>query len=162
MERVLRDFKPKTYDVNKQLKAIEAFEAQAVKSAEETKGVVDRELGDLQKTLTNIEEARPFEDLTVVCGDNRFTRLALRDSACGLVLIGFWLIWALSQDEVAAAQQDIDKRTEQLVSKGKWQVPGYKVHSQQELVKNAALSILTFPPFTGALWRSRRAISFQL
>ena len=31
------------------------------------------------------------------------------------------------QDEVAAAQPEIDKRTEQLVSKGRWQVPGYKV-----------------------------------
>jgi hypothetical protein len=31
------------------------------------------------------------------------------------------------QDEVAAAQPDIDKRTEQLVAKGRWQVPGYKV-----------------------------------
>lgn len=31
------------------------------------------------------------------------------------------------QDEVASAQPDIDKRTEQLVSKGRWAVPGYKV-----------------------------------
>ena len=52
--------------MNRQIKAIEAFEAQAVKSAEETKGVVDKELKDLEKTLKNIEEARPFEDLTVV------------------------------------------------------------------------------------------------
>jgi len=94
MEKVMRDFKPKTYDVNRQIKAIEAFEAQAVKSAEETKGVVDRELQDLEKTLKNIEEARPFEDLTV--------------------------------DEVAAAREDIDKRTEQLLSKGRWNVPGYQ------------------------------------
>ena len=54
--------------MGRQLKAIEAFEAQAVKNAEETKGLVDKELGDLAKTLKNIEEARPFEDLTVVCG----------------------------------------------------------------------------------------------
>jgi hypothetical protein len=52
--------------VNRQIKAIEAFEAQAIKSAEETKAVVDKELSDLQKTLKNIEEARPFADLTVV------------------------------------------------------------------------------------------------
>ena len=51
----------------RQIKAIEAFESQAVKNAEETKGRVDLELKDLQKTLKNIEEARPFEDLTVVC-----------------------------------------------------------------------------------------------
>lgn len=38
-----------------------------MKNAEETKGRVDLELKDLAKTLKNIEEARPFEDLTVVC-----------------------------------------------------------------------------------------------
>merc|ERR1711967_991 len=48
-----------------QVKSIEAFEAQAVKSAEETKGKVDAELKDLEATLKNIESARPFEDLTV-------------------------------------------------------------------------------------------------
>ena len=31
------------------------------------------------------------------------------------------------QDEVAAARPEIDARTEQLVSKGRWDVPGYKV-----------------------------------
>ena len=67
IEKSFNAFKPQTYDVNRQIKAIETFEAQAVKSAEETKSVVDKELSDLQKTLKNIEEARPFEDLTVVC-----------------------------------------------------------------------------------------------
>ena len=52
--------------MGRQIKAIEAFEAQAVKSAEETKGKVDLELKDLEKTLKNIEEARPFDELTVV------------------------------------------------------------------------------------------------
>ena len=66
IERQFKAFKSQTYDVGRQLKAIEAFEAQAVKSAEETKEVVDRELKDLDKTLRNIEEARPFVDLTVV------------------------------------------------------------------------------------------------
>ncbi|KAF2262400.1 NAC-domain-containing protein [Lojkania enalia] len=94
IEKSFNAFKPQTYDVNRQIKAIEAFEAQAVKSAEETKSVVDQELRDLEKTLRNIEEARPFEDLTV--------------------------------DEIATAQPDIDKRTEQLISKGRWHVPGYK------------------------------------
>ncbi|KAK3069960.1 ATP synthase d subunit, partial [Teratosphaeriaceae sp. CCFEE 6253] len=60
----------------------------------ETKGKVDAELQDLEKTLKNIETARPFEDLTV--------------------------------DEVVAARPDIDERVSQLVSKGRWQVPGYK------------------------------------
>ncbi|EAT85266.2 hypothetical protein SNOG_07800 [Parastagonospora nodorum SN15] len=94
IEKQFSAFKPQTYDVSRQIKAIEAFEAQALQSAEQTKSVVDKELSDLEKTLKNIEEARPFSDLTV--------------------------------DEVAAAQPDIDKRTEQLVSKGRWAVPGYK------------------------------------
>ncbi|KAG9622878.1 hypothetical protein KCV04_g13101, partial [Aureobasidium melanogenum] len=66
IEKQFNAFQPKKYDVNRQIKAIEAFEAQAVKAAEQTKSNVDVELKDLQKTLKNIEEARPFEDLTVV------------------------------------------------------------------------------------------------
>merc|ERR1711879_123264 len=94
IEKQFNAFQVKKYDVNRQIKAIEAYEAQAVKSAEETKTKVDAELKDLDKTLKNIETARPFEDLTV--------------------------------DEVIAARPDIDHRVEQLVSKGRWQVPGYK------------------------------------
>ncbi|MCJ1408308.1 ATP synthase d subunit [Ptychographa xylographoides] len=94
IEKHFQSFKPATYDVGRQIKAIEAFEAQAVKNAQETKGLVDKELEDLTKTLKNIEEARPFEDLTV--------------------------------DEVVAARPDINERTSQLVSKGRWGVPGYK------------------------------------
>jgi F-type H+-transporting ATPase subunit d len=67
IESHFKTFKPATYDVGRQIKAIEAFEQQAIKNAEETKGRVDMELKDLEKTLKNIEEARPFEDLTVVC-----------------------------------------------------------------------------------------------
>ena len=67
MEKHVNGFQVKKYDVSRQIKAIEAFEAQAVKSAEETKGKVDAEIQDLEKTLKNIETARPFEDLTVVC-----------------------------------------------------------------------------------------------
>lgn len=67
IERRFKDFKPITYDVNRQVKAIDAFEAEAVKNAEATKQAVDLELKDLAATLQNIETARPFEDLTVVC-----------------------------------------------------------------------------------------------
>ncbi|KAK1024146.1 ATP synthase d subunit, partial [Friedmanniomyces endolithicus] len=94
IEKQFSAFQPKKYDVQRQLKAIDAFEAQAVKSAEATKSKVDAELQDLEKTLKNIETARPFEDLTV--------------------------------DEVVAARPEIDERVTQLVSKGRWQVPGYK------------------------------------
>ncbi|KAG9246650.1 hypothetical protein BJ878DRAFT_533098 [Calycina marina] len=94
IEKYYSTYKPQTYDVGRQIKAIEAFEAQAVKNAEETKGAVDAELKDLEKTLTNIESARPFDELTV--------------------------------DEIAAAEPKIDEKTAQLVSKGRWGVPGYK------------------------------------
>ncbi|GMF70115.1 unnamed protein product [Aspergillus oryzae] len=67
IENQFKTFKPATYDVSRQLKAIEAFEAQAVQSAEETKGKVEAELRSLEKTLENIETARPFDELTVVC-----------------------------------------------------------------------------------------------
>ena len=36
-----------------------------VEKAEQTVAKIDEELKDLQATLANIEEARPFEDLTV-------------------------------------------------------------------------------------------------
>jgi hypothetical protein len=66
LEKQFSSFQVKKYDVSRQIKALDAFEAQAVKSAEETKTKVDAELKDLEKTLKNIETARPFEDLTVV------------------------------------------------------------------------------------------------
>jgi len=65
MERRFKAFRPATYDVGRQLKAIEAFEVEAVRNAEATREKVDLELKDLEKTLENIEDARPFEDLTV-------------------------------------------------------------------------------------------------
>jgi ATP synthase D chain, mitochondrial (ATP5H) len=66
IESKIKSWKPATYDVTRQIKAIEAFETQAVKSAEETKIVVEKELKELDKCLKNIEEARPFDQLTVV------------------------------------------------------------------------------------------------
>ncbi|KAI1489624.1 hypothetical protein F5X96DRAFT_679629 [Biscogniauxia mediterranea] len=96
IEKRFAAFKPATYDLARQLKAIEAFEVEAVKNAQATKEKVDLELKDLQATLTNIETARPFDQLTV--------------------------------DDVAAAEPSIDEKTAQLVSKGRWTVPGYKEH----------------------------------
>ncbi|KAF4574910.1 ATP synthase d subunit [Pleurotus pulmonarius] len=64
-EKLLKDFKPVTYDVSAHVKAIETFEAKAVEKAKETEAKIDIELKELQATLANIEEARPFEDLTV-------------------------------------------------------------------------------------------------
>lgn len=63
--KALAEYKPVTYDVAAHIKAIETFEATAVAKAKETVEKVDVELKDLQATLANIEDARPFEDLTV-------------------------------------------------------------------------------------------------
>jgi len=63
-EKILKEFKPETYDVNTHIKAIETFEAKAVAKAQETEQKIDVELKELQQTLANIEEARPFEQLT--------------------------------------------------------------------------------------------------
>jgi len=64
-EKILKEFKPVTYDVSSHIKAIETFETKAVAKAQETSDKIDMELKDLQATLANIEDARPFEDLTV-------------------------------------------------------------------------------------------------
>ncbi|KAH7916706.1 ATP7, subunit D of the stator stalk of mitochondrial F1F0 ATP synthase [Hygrophoropsis aurantiaca] len=74
-EKLLRDFKPVTYDVNAHVKAIETFETKAVEKAQETAQKIDVELTELQATLANIEEARPFEDLTVEDVGNAHPRI---------------------------------------------------------------------------------------
>ncbi|KAJ6627393.1 ATP7, subunit D of the stator stalk of mitochondrial F1F0 ATP synthase [Mycena sp. CBHHK59/15] len=63
-EKLLTGFKPVTYNVDAHVKAIEAFEAKAVTSAQAMEEKIDAEIKELQATLANIEEARPFEDLT--------------------------------------------------------------------------------------------------
>lgn len=67
LEQEYKKFKPITYDVTKELEQIAKFEEVAVKNALETKVGVDKELSALRMTLENIETARPFEELTVVC-----------------------------------------------------------------------------------------------
>merc|ERR1712183_266925 len=65
IERYYKTFQPKTYDVSKQIKAIESFEQVALKNAEETKSKVQVELRSLEKALGDIEGARAWEDTTV-------------------------------------------------------------------------------------------------
>lgn len=89
IEKRFATFKPATYDVSRQLKAIEAFEVEAVKNAETTKNQVNMELQDLEKTLKNIEEARPFEDLTVVCSSGA-SAVQARLASC-VMLFRVWL-----------------------------------------------------------------------
>jgi F-type H+-transporting ATPase subunit d len=61
----VQSFKPATYDVSKQLAAIDQFERVAVRNAEETKDKVEVELRSLEKALADIEGARPWEETTV-------------------------------------------------------------------------------------------------
>jgi hypothetical protein len=65
IEQYFKTFKPKTYDVEKQVRSIEAFEQIAVKNAEDTKGKVEIELKSLEKALGDIEGARPWEETTI-------------------------------------------------------------------------------------------------
>ena len=65
IEQYFKTFQPKTYDVSKQIKAIESFEQVAIKNAEETKSKVEVELKSLEKALSDIEGARPWDQTTV-------------------------------------------------------------------------------------------------
>ncbi|KAG1756091.1 ATP7, subunit D of the stator stalk of mitochondrial F1F0 ATP synthase [Suillus lakei] len=65
-EKLLKEFKVVTYDT---------FEAKAVEKAQATAAQIDVELKELQATLANIEEARPFEDLTVEDVGNAHPRI---------------------------------------------------------------------------------------
>lgn len=65
IEQYYKTFQPKTYDVSKQIKAIESFEQVAIKNAEETKTKVEVELRSLEKALADIEGARPWDETTV-------------------------------------------------------------------------------------------------
>lgn len=87
-------FRPSTIDLSKQLKVIESFEVKAIENAKETESLVLAELTELEKTLDNIESARPFDQLTV--------------------------------DDVVKARPDVEDKVTDMVSKGRFEVPGYK------------------------------------
>jgi len=65
VESAFNSFKATTYDTSKQVKTIEAFEAKALENAEATQSKVSEELGALNETLSNIKNARAFEELVV-------------------------------------------------------------------------------------------------
>ncbi|RSH93919.1 ATP synthase d subunit [Saitozyma podzolica] len=64
-EKVLSGFKPVDYDVSKWNGVVDAFEGKAVAAAKETLTKISSEESSLKDTLSNIQDARPFEDLTV-------------------------------------------------------------------------------------------------
>ncbi|CCG84323.1 protein of unknown function [Taphrina deformans PYCC 5710] len=90
IEKAYKSFKPATYDVAGQIKAIEQFEAKAVENAQTTAKTIDAELSDLQATLQNIEQARPFEDLTV--DDVMKARPDIQKNVETMVKKGRWVI----------------------------------------------------------------------
>jgi F-type H+-transporting ATPase subunit d len=64
-EKVLDSFKPVKVDLTAQMKVVETIETKAVENAKKTAARVDSELKDLHSTLNNIEQTRPFENITV-------------------------------------------------------------------------------------------------
>ncbi|KZT58839.1 ATP synthase d subunit [Calocera cornea HHB12733] len=64
-EKIMRDFKPKEVDLSAWTKSIDSFEGKAVESAKATEVNVQEEVKKLEQTLANIEEARPFDQVTV-------------------------------------------------------------------------------------------------
>ncbi|EGO01569.1 ATP7, subunit D of the stator stalk of mitochondrial F1F0 ATP synthase [Serpula lacrymans var. lacrymans S7.3] len=89
-EKLLKEFKPVTYDVNAHVKAIETFETQAVTKAKETAEKIDVELKELQVTLANIEDARAFDDLTVEDVGNAHPRIV--EAVETMVKKGKWTV----------------------------------------------------------------------
>ncbi len=61
----VKSFKATKTDLKKQLNLISAFQTKAVENSKETESLVLKELTELEKTLQNIESARPFDELTV-------------------------------------------------------------------------------------------------
>ncbi|KAI5479850.1 ATP synthase D chain, mitochondrial [Pseudohyphozyma bogoriensis] len=64
-EKLFKGFKPADYDVAAQLKTIEAFEGKALESAKAVVSATESELTGLNATLKNIEDARPFDQLSL-------------------------------------------------------------------------------------------------
>jgi F-type H+-transporting ATPase subunit d len=101
-----------------------------IAKAKETEAQIDVELKDLQATLANIQDARPFEDLTVrfhpplPCLFREQTWLTTRwrwAFTCAMIDQP-----ELQVEEVGQAHPRILETVENMVKKGKWTVPGYK------------------------------------
>lgn len=93
LESYCQGYKPVTVDAGKQVATIAAFQEHAMANAKQTEQQVSAELSELKQTLQNIENARPFDELTV--------------------------------DDLVKAKPEIDAKVEEMVKRGKWEVPGY-------------------------------------
>jgi len=80
-----------------------------VAAAKETVTKIAAEESSLNDTLSNIKDARPFEDLTV-----------------GHVA-SFRLPCSCQINDVAKARPEVQKTVDTMLQKGKWSVPGYRV-----------------------------------
>ncbi|KAK4051098.1 ATP synthase d subunit [Microbotryomycetes sp. JL221] len=89
-EKLFKQFKPADYDVKAQLKAIDAFEQKAVSSAKQTAQKIDSELSNLNGTLKNIQDARPFDQLTI--DDVAKARPEITQTVENMVKKGKWTV----------------------------------------------------------------------
>lgn len=65
IQKAVADFQPVTYDVSKTVNTVDIFEQKAVENAKLTEKSVLQEIEQLNATLKDIENARPFDQLTV-------------------------------------------------------------------------------------------------
>ncbi|KAG5437734.1 hypothetical protein PCANB_000447 [Pneumocystis canis] len=65
IEKDVKGFKPLKYNIDSQMKMINLLETKAFQSAKKMEYQIDLELIQLKKTLLNIQQARPIEDLTI-------------------------------------------------------------------------------------------------
>ncbi|TIC17764.1 hypothetical protein E3Q15_00438 [Wallemia mellicola] len=90
LEGKVKNFKPATYDVAAVNKAIDAFEAKALESAQQTEKKIAEELKDLEATLDNIQSARPFDQLTL--DDVAAARPEITKTVDTMVQMGKWSV----------------------------------------------------------------------
>lgn len=98
-----------------------------VAKAKETEAQIDVELKELQATLANIEEARPFEDLTVRPSSSSRLSASSHQSTFSPPLTHLYIhnhIRVLQAEDVAQAHPRIVEAVETMLKKGKWTVPG--------------------------------------
>lgn len=80
-----------------------------IENAKATEQKIDEELKGLQATLANIENVRPFDELSVSMPYVQFV---------------FCYSDLLQVSDIGEAHPEITKAVETMISKGKWTVPG--------------------------------------
>ncbi|KAG0358109.1 hypothetical protein BC939DRAFT_471389 [Gamsiella multidivaricata] len=88
LEKAFKSFKATSYDVQTQIKSIEAVETKALERAKTTATKVESELADLQATLKNIETSRPVDELTA--DDVLKSRPEIAEKVDALLVKGRW------------------------------------------------------------------------